>query len=354
MYQKRKKRIDTRSSKTTRMFELFLRLHRSNQLIALSDLATEDWGCTKTISRTLNELNLIWEEHHGTRLFELVDADGQTARRGERFIRIIDDSMRSLRSERLAVLPAVLAFLKVLDGTIIADEFAPIFENLVSQKNIGSRKALATIKKFEKKFYLVAKGVKSYSGNRDVLDAIYDTLLKETKIRVTVRRGDEIQTHILCPLSLLMFNNGLYLLAYFDNQDPETQPYRWRIENFLTAEALKGQRFTYPAGFDPQQLFEGEFGIYAGNHASERQVVEIAFDNDPAVRAYVESRKFTGNETYRDCADGRFIMRLEVSDLTEIRSWILSWGARAEVLLPRGLRQDIAQTVQRLASLYSA
>lgn len=353
MPQKRKKRIDTRSSKTTRMFELFLRLHRSNSLIALSDLATEEWGCTKTISRTLNELNRIWVEHHSTPLFELVDADGQTARRGERFIRILDDSVRTMRSERLAVLPAVFAFLKVLDGTIIADELAPIFERLTSQ-NAGTRKTLATIKKFEKKFYLVGKGIKSYSSNREVLDAIYDALLKETKVRVTVRRGDEIQTHILCPLSLLFFNNGLYLISHFENQDPETQPYRWRIENFSTAEVLKGQRFAYPAAFDPKQMFDGEFGIYSANNITERQVVEIAFDNDPEVRSYVESRKFTGNETYRDSDDGRFIMRLEVSDLTEIRSWILSWGARAEVLRPRGLRQDIAKTVQRLASLYSA
>lgn len=345
-------RIDTKSSKTARMFELFLRLYRSNRAVAIDELDTEDWGCGKTVGRTLRELNEIWERHHQRPLFEIVDGDGRPAQRGPRFLRVVDDSLASIRAERLAVFPAVLEFLKVLDGTIFADEIGPIFERLAVREGKSS-KDVASLRKLANKFQLVGKGVKSYAAKREVLDAVYDALLKEVQLRVVVRRGGESQTHVVCPLTLVLFNNGLYLLAHFADQDQSTAPYRWKIESFESAESLRGKRFAYPAGFDPQTVFDGEFGIYAGR-SGEKHVVEIAFANDPDVREYVQSRRFTGHETYHDAPDGRLVMRLEVSDLTELRSWVLSWGPRAEVLGPPPFREDIANTVRHLSSLYSA
>lgn len=345
-------RIDTKSSKTARMFELFLRLYRSNRSVAIDELDSDEWGCGKTVGRTLRELNEIWERHHQRPLFEIVDSDGQPAQRGQRFLRVVDDSLSSVRAERLAVFPAVLEFLKVLDGTIFADEIGPIFERLAAREG-RTRKDSASLQKLARKFQLVGKGVKSYAAKRDVLDAVYDALLKEVHLRVVARRGGEAQTHVLCPLTLVLFNNALYLLAHFADQDQSTAPYRWKIESFETAESLRGRRFAYPPNFDPQTVFDGEFGIYSGRGA-EKHVVEIAFANDPEVREYVQSRRFTGHETYHDAADGRLVMRLEVSDLTELRSWILSWGLRAEVLGPPSFREDIANTVRHLSSLYSA
>lgn len=335
------------------MFELFLRLYRSNRAVALEELDSEDWGCGKTVGRTLRELNEIWERHHQRPLFEIVDSDGQPAQRGPRFLRVVDDSLVSFRAERLAVFPAVLEFLKVLDGTILADEIGPIFERIVTQDGNG-RKNTATLQKLAMKFQLVGKGVKSYAAKRDVLDAVYDALLKELQLRVVVRRGTESQTHIICPLTLVLFNNGLYLLAYFADQDQSTPPYRWKIESFESAESLRGKHFPYPQAYDPSTIFDGEFGIYSGRAGVEKQVVEIAFANEPEVREYVQSRRFTGHETYRDAPDGRLVMRVEVSDLTELRSWVLSWGPRAEVLTPIAFREEIINAVRHLSTLYSA
>ena len=345
-------RIDTKSNKTARMFELFLRLYRSNRAVALDELHSEDWGCGKTVARTLRELNEIWERHHQRPLFEIVDSEGQPALRGPRFLRIVDDSLAPIRAERLAVFPAIVEFLKVLEGTIFADEIGPIFERLAANRG-KLRKNAASLQRLAKKFQLVGKGVKSYAEKREVLDAVYDALLKEVQLRVVVRRGDELQTHLLCPLTLVLFNNGLYLLAHFAGQEESTVPYRWKIDSFKSAESLRGKRFAYPLSYDPQMLFDGEFGIHAGR-GREKHVIEIAFANDPNVREYLQSRRFTGHETFHNAPDGRLVMRLEVSDLTELRSWVLSWGPRAEVLRPPGFREDIANTVRDLSSLYCA
>src|SRR5690606_28439593 len=135
-----------------------------------------------------------WERHYQRPLFEIVNRNGKPAQRGTRFLRLLDESLASIRTERLAVFPAVLEFLKVLDGTIIADELAP-FSDRIATKDGTARSNPSPLRKLEKKFQLVGKGIKDYSAKRDVLDAVYDALLKEVQLRVVVRRGDEALTH---------------------------------------------------------------------------------------------------------------------------------------------------------------
>jgi predicted DNA-binding transcriptional regulator YafY len=45
------------------------------------------------------------------------------------------------------------------------------------------------------------------------------------------------------------------------------------------------------------------------------------------------------------------VMTYAVNDLAEIRSWLLGWGARAEVLAPPALRDSIRQEARRLAEM---
>jgi hypothetical protein len=46
---RRNHRIDTKTSKTARRLELFLRLYQSNRAVALEELELEDWDFGKTI-----------------------------------------------------------------------------------------------------------------------------------------------------------------------------------------------------------------------------------------------------------------------------------------------------------------
>ncbi|MEL6310199.1 MAG: WYL domain-containing protein [Chloroflexota bacterium] len=44
-------------------------------------------------------------------------------------------------------------------------------------------------------------------------------------------------------------------------------------------------------------------------------------------------------------------MHYEVHALSEIRAWILGWGAQAEVLSPQALRDQIREEAKKLADL---
>jgi len=51
-------------------------------------------------------------------------------------------------------------------------------------------------------------------------------------------------------------------------------------------------------------------------------------------------------------ADGSLLWRARISGVLEVRSWVLGWGADAEVLKPDELRGWVAEQLARAAARY--
>lgn len=78
--------------------------------------------------------------------------------------------------------------------------------------------------------------------------------------------------------------------------------------------------------------------------------VQVRFQQD--VVRWVHERQhyaYTGDET--TCENGDVLMGYHVKRLDELRSWLLGWGAKAEVLSPFQLREEIRQEAQKLLKM---
>jgi predicted DNA-binding transcriptional regulator YafY len=51
-------------------------------------------------------------------------------------------------------------------------------------------------------------------------------------------------------------------------------------------------------------------------------------------------------------ADGSVIFEAEVAGTEEIKHWVLKWGAKAEVLAPESLRQEIRREAEEMMKTY--
>ncbi len=76
--------------------------------------------------------------------------------------------------------------------------------------------------------------------------------------------------------------------------------------------------------------------------------IKIRFDTN-SVR-WVRERQHYGFQREETLPDG-VVMVYEVHDVSEITAWILGWGAAAEVLSPKELRNSLRETAQKLADL---
>jgi len=352
------RRIDKKTNKSRRILELFADIVEAKSWIPIARFSQDQWGDERTLRRMLNELNDFWSSAYGQDLFDVVDADGCPVIKGDRFIRRKDDrfNLEKTRAEHLAVYPAVISYLASLRGSIIADQLASHFSRF---RELLSKKERTRLDRMSQKFSFSAKGSASYDDTikSDVVDEVYEALLKETKLKLCAKNaatGEQTES-VVRPLALVLHNTALYLVAQYDSQpnDRDAKLYHFRVDYLVDAQALRDERFQYPSWFDASKEFQGSFGIMSGMRQTRKSIdVEIRFKNDPHVKRYVRERRYTSHDRFEDHADGTLSLCFQVTELTEVVSWVLSFGASAEVIGPQTLRQLVSEELVGAANLY--
>lgn len=348
----KKSRIDKESTRSRRMLELLMLILHSRSPVSLSSLNEEKWGSKRTLTRLLQNLQDMWLEINHDPLYEIVSETGGAPTRGERFIRLASANLQTVKAERLAFIAAYLQFAP-FQGTIFEAEMT-LLQNKMADGL--SRKDKLFLKRIAKKFVYIGKGTKPYAAKADVIDEIYAGLLHECLVKVTVQREAELKSYELMPLGLIYSGNSLYLLANRSDLDADQKPFHWLVDKFTDVTCLRDKPFKYPLAFDAKSIFEKSFGIFSGPSSDDRQPiqVELCFVNDPEVKAYVRAREYTTGYSLIENVNGTLSLKLAVQDLTEIKSWILSWGHCVEVVQPQILRTLIEKEASKIQALYSA
>lgn len=109
-----------------------------------------------------------------------------------------------------------------------------------------------------------------------------------------------------------------------------------------------GARFRRPAEFSIGRFLSESFGVFTGR---EKQTVRIRFD--AFAGQLVQERSWHPSQKIKRLRDGGIKLILEVSGLEEIERWVLSWGAHAEVVEPRALREIVRRTASSMGALYA-
>lgn len=109
-----------------------------------------------------------------------------------------------------------------------------------------------------------------------------------------------------------------------------------------------GKPFNRPLGFSIEALLAASFGVF---HGGKSQVVRLRFSR--AVARFVMERRWHASQRVEAVDGGGCELTMRVMDSPELRRWILSWGAEAEVLAPVGLRASVREAVESLRQIYS-
>ena len=106
--------------------------------------------------------------------------------------------------------------------------------------------------------------------------------------------------------------------------------------------------FRRPADFSVSQMLSGSFAAF---DAGKTERVRIRFDAFAA--RLVAERQWHKSQKIRPLADGNVELAMQVGLAPDLESWILGWGAHAEVLEPEALRAKIRESARRMAGRYS-
>jgi predicted DNA-binding transcriptional regulator YafY len=184
--------------------------------------------------------------------------------------------------------------------------------------------------------------------DEDLLDAVYEAVLKERQMDVVYRRRNEECTKIyrrLNPLGLVFVEGLIYLVASYGEN---TQALQFLLHRMESATLLSSD-CVIPKGFSLQLYIEnGEFSYPVGKDTIR---LKALFARSEA--AYLYETPPPGTVSLTDHDAETVLLEAELPDSLQLRWWLKGFGDNVEVLEPRKLRREFREMAKRLAGKYA-
>ena len=192
-------------------------------------------------------------------------------------------------------------------------------------------------------YVLQVRGHKPYENAGKTLKKLHDAILERRVCRVSYRSpwAESARQYNIEPLHLLPFRGGLYVISRMPYYD---QLITQAVDRFESVEVTE-EEFEPPEHLSVDERLSNAFGI----SSEEPMDVVVRFTEEQA--PYIRERIWHPSQELEELEDGRVVLRLRAGGFYEIKSWVLSFGAAAEVLEPEGLQEAVREEMRAALGL---
>ncbi len=300
---------------------------------SLDDLAERLGVAKRTAKRCLEAL-----EASGEPVTEEMDGKKKIWRLARE--RAASDSPPGTTSEALALALSrhVSAFLA---GTGFEDDLDAVIARVdatLPKKKLEAARVLTT------RIHCVREPAQLFDGRAEDVDAIVTALVNDERLdvrHVTVDKGNT--PFAFEPYALVVYKRGLYLLGMSKHHGAVRQ---LSLDGVVEVDRRRGDGFEYPPDLDLKAYYRDTFGIIKGPRAH----VVVRFDKKLA--RYLTRGSYHVSQKV-EVGDKAVTLMMDIDGTVEVRNWLLGFGAMAEVLEPRALREEIAAEARKMVALYA-
>jgi hypothetical protein len=154
--------------------------------------------------------------------------------------------------------------------------------------------------------------------------------------------AETVKTMDVLPLRLIEREGSLYLLAMVDKYRNKVLPLE--IGRIKSLEMLAAT-FDLP-DVDLDGMLAGSFGVFI----DEPRRYRIRFSE--AVAKHIRERQWAAGQILHEEADGGLVLEMETAGFQDVKRWVLTWGADAEVLEPAELRAGLVASLRQALAAY--
>lgn len=302
--------------------------------VTIDDLAGQCDVTTRTIRRDLQAL-----QEAGFPLYDDKADDGRT--RWHFDGHVLKGLTAGLTLSELCALYFSRTLVETLAGTPFREDVQSAFEKLAA----GLTPHMTTfLDQLPRVIAAKPDPIRRYDTVRPIITRLIEATLqnRQARLRYHSEASKRTKSYLVHPYRLAYAQGGLYLMAWV----PEYGQMRtFAVERIREASLLE-DRFE-PKENLPDEAFPHSLGVHSGDPVH----VEIAFA--PAVAGYVQARQWHASQATRSTTDGGVVMSLEVCADRALRSWILSFGPSARVVVPVELARDIAAEIDAARAQYA-
>jgi len=232
--------------------------------------------------------------------------------------------------------------LNVLKNTIFHDSLKSLFNKIKTTLPV---EYITFLEQFEKNIKVGQQPYKLYSGFKETLSKVNEAIENRNYVDIsyfTMSRNKNTRRKV-APYNIWFFDGTFYLVGLCMKRE-EIRTFAFdRIQTLDLTEEF----FERPADFSVEEYMRPSFGVFHG----EPTRVKIWFTREAA--GYVKEKVWHESQIISDQKDGSVIFEAEVAGTDEIKIWIMGWGAKAKVIEPKSLKEDIQSEIKLLAKSYS-
>jgi len=221
--------------------------------------------------------------------------------------------------------------LSPLAGTPFGDGVASAFEKI---QTLLPHEALLHFGDLDETLLVKSLARPDLSGREKEI-AILNRAVAETRAVVvryhSASKGREWEADFR-PYGLVYFGTNLYVIGYLE---PYGEVRTLKVGRIRGLE-LTDERFERPDDFSLEAYLDGSFGIFS---PGPMRTIEVRFTGWAATNLR-EHMWHPSQEIEKDSGAG-LTARFRLSDTREFKRWLLGYGARAVVLKPKALREEM-------------
>lgn len=228
-----------------------------------------------------------------------------------------------------------------LTGTPFQAEVEELFRTITS---VLPDRYAAHLERIARVSLPILRGARDYSAAAQHLEELQRALLHQYRLRLSYAKQGlkESETYEVDPYTLVFHKGGIYLLGYAHNR---------KAMRLFALERVRGievtrHRFEIPADYEPEKHFSSAFGLVSDTPMK----VKVRFSTEIATT--IQERVWMPGQKLKSDGEGRLTVEFEAAGEMELVSWILSYGAHAEVLEPPELRREVKNQIRGMREYY--
>lgn len=329
-----------------------------------------------TQHRRLDRLREILLRHpKGITLYDMAEALGVTPRTMRRYLKEVDKDfeLQSVETRgggpllwkiRSSELPRKVELRRTQAYAFLAARrlFEPMKgSTLYEEIDMATRKLLAFSRRpgrgpnagradarLEERFLYLPFAPKNYQEKTEELDDLFQAVADLRPLSLRYRQGGKAKEEriVVHPYAMVLHRDSIYCVGYH-TQKEEIRTFV--LDRMRDTQIAYTESFELPEGFQIDEYFQGEFGIF---HSNERHDVTIDFDAQGA--EYIRVRKAHPTQKLSPLPGGGVRLKMTVGNLNPLTSWVLEWGPRAKVIEPPELVDRVSAELREALSLYPA
>ena len=232
--------------------------------------------------------------------------------------------------------------LKPLKETIFYDALESLFQKV---KTTLPPEYLHYLNQFENSLTVGRKPYKNYGNHAEIINSVNRAVVNRHTIDITyyTMNRKKMTRRRVAPYKIWFFDGTFYMLAYCQLREEIRLFALDRVKTLNTT----AERFETPDDFDVDALLQSSFGAFIG------KPVEVIIWFSADIAGYIEEKVWHASQQIEKQDDGSILLRIKVAGTDEIKFWVMTWGAKAKIIKPLSLRNEIQSEIIAMLASYS-